>query len=126
MLDYFVYRILIFLIFYAHELLPWHEEATKGSSRLHNMSIAELEWAQAAKRLPQKSYPNNTAYASAILACLGWNFSNDAAACYNIVTCYAVRLALSDACTLVNRSHMPSDISDSLSGKNDISKGSGD
>nr|GEX08178.1 hypothetical protein [Tanacetum cinerariifolium] len=37
--------------FPAFGLLPWHKEATKGSSRLHDMSIAELEWAQAAKRI---------------------------------------------------------------------------
>ncbi|GJS39793.1 hypothetical protein Tco_0564836 [Tanacetum coccineum] len=132
--------------FPAYELLPWHKEATKGSARLHNMSIAELEWAQAAKRVPEKLqeeaealgdspsmvHPKKRIILTTQLMQVLFQpppagiLSDDAAACYNTVTYFAARLALGDACSLVNRSHTPSDISDSSSGKNDISKGSGD
>ncbi|XP_042496056.1 uncharacterized protein LOC122075179 isoform X2 [Macadamia integrifolia] len=36
-------------------LLPWHKEVTQGSQRLHNISVAELDWAQAANRLIEKA-----------------------------------------------------------------------
>ncbi|XP_043703445.1 uncharacterized protein LOC122653611 isoform X2 [Telopea speciosissima] len=38
----------------ASGLLPWHKEVTQGSQRLHNISVAELDWAQAANRLIEK------------------------------------------------------------------------
>lgn len=132
--------------FPEYELLPWHKEATKGSSRLHDMSIAELEWAHAAKRIPQKLKEEAEALGDSpsmvhskkriilttqLMQVLfrpapAGILSDDAAACYNTVTYFAARLALGDACSLVNRSHTPSDISDSSSGKNDTSKGSSD
>ncbi|KAK7388882.1 hypothetical protein VNO78_23709 [Psophocarpus tetragonolobus] len=36
------------------ELIPWHKELSQGSKRLHNISAAELDWAQAANRLIEK------------------------------------------------------------------------
>ncbi|KAJ4960749.1 hypothetical protein NE237_020659 [Protea cynaroides] len=36
------------------EFLPWNKEVTQGSQRLHNISVAERDWAQAANRLIEK------------------------------------------------------------------------
>ncbi|XP_076903223.1 uncharacterized protein LOC143558230 [Bidens hawaiensis] len=132
--------------FPTYELLPWHKEATKGSSRPHNTSIAELEWAQAAKRVPEKLKEEAESLGDS-----SWKFhskkriilttqlmqvlfrpapvailSDDAYTCYNTISYFAARLALGDACSLANHSHAPSDTSDSLSEKGKISKGSGD
>ncbi|MQL88486.1 hypothetical protein Taro_021042 [Colocasia esculenta] len=35
-------------------LIPWHKEITRGSDRLWNISMAELDWAHATKRLCSK------------------------------------------------------------------------
>ncbi|GAV85279.1 hypothetical protein CFOL_v3_28717 [Cephalotus follicularis] len=37
------------------ELLPWHREVMQGSQRLQSLSVAEVEWAQAANRLIEKA-----------------------------------------------------------------------
>ncbi|TKY55041.1 hypothetical protein E2542_SST19455 [Spatholobus suberectus] len=36
------------------ELIPWHKELIQGSERLQDISVAELDWAQAANRLIEK------------------------------------------------------------------------
>ncbi|XP_061346600.1 uncharacterized protein LOC133292225 isoform X2 [Gastrolobium bilobum] len=36
------------------ELMPWHKELRQGSERLQDISVAELDWAQAANRLIEK------------------------------------------------------------------------
>ncbi|OIV99976.1 hypothetical protein TanjilG_26314 [Lupinus angustifolius] len=36
------------------ELMPWHKELSQGSERLHDISVAEFEWAQVANRLVEK------------------------------------------------------------------------
>ncbi|KAK1432913.1 hypothetical protein QVD17_09816 [Tagetes erecta] len=132
--------------FPTYELLPWHQEATKGSSRLQDMSVAELEWAQAAKRVPEKLKEEAEALGSShrmfhskkriILTTQLMQvlfrpppaaiLSDDATKCYNTISYFAARLALGDACSLANHSHMPCDASDSLSGNTAISKGRGD
>ncbi|XP_077223123.1 uncharacterized protein LOC143856726 [Tasmannia lanceolata] len=38
----------------APELVPWHKEVTQGSQMLQNISMAELDWAQAANRRIEK------------------------------------------------------------------------
>ncbi|KAA8547918.1 hypothetical protein F0562_004347 [Nyssa sinensis] len=102
------------------ELLPWHKEVTQGSQRLENISMAELEWAQAANRLiekvedeaemaedmrpmlrPKKRLILTTqlmqqVFRPASAAIL----SADAAANYDSVVYFAARLALGDACSL--------------------------
>lgn len=126
----------------TYELLAWHKEATEGSSRPQDMSIAELEWAQAANRKPEKlkeeaealgdSHPKKRIILTTQLMQVLFRpppaaiLSDDATTCYNTATYFAARLTLGDACSLANHPHMPSDISDSSSGKNVISKGSGD
>ncbi|KVH92623.1 hypothetical protein Ccrd_005305, partial [Cynara cardunculus var. scolymus] len=122
----------------TYELLPWHKEATKGSSRPQDMSIAELEWAQAANRIPEKlkeeadSHPKKRIILTTQLMQVLFRptpaavLSDDATTCYDTATYFAARLTLGDACSLANHPHMPSDTSDSSSGKNVISKGSGD
>ncbi|KAI7742751.1 hypothetical protein M8C21_022029, partial [Ambrosia artemisiifolia] len=132
--------------FPTYELLPWHKEATKGSSRLHDMSIAEVEWAQAGKRVPEMlkeeaealGYSTSKVHSkrriilttqltqvlfrpapAAIL-------SEDASKCYNTLTYFAARLALGDACSLSSRGCRSCNTPDSLSEKATISKGSGD
>ncbi|KAI3784902.1 hypothetical protein L1987_44010 [Smallanthus sonchifolius] len=131
--------------FPTYELLPWHKEATKGSSRLQDMSIAVLEWAQAAKRVPEKLKEDEAIghsprmfhskkriiLATQLMQVLfrpapAAILSDDATTCYNTVSYFAARLALGDACSLANHSHTSSDTSDSLSGKATISKGIGD
>ncbi|XP_076930750.1 uncharacterized protein LOC143595672 [Bidens hawaiensis] len=114
--------------FPTYELLPWHKEATKGSSRPHNTSIAELEWAQAAKRVPEKKRIILTTQLMQVLfrPAPAAILSDDASTCYNTISYFAARLALGDACSLANHSHTPSDTSHSLSEKGTISKGSGD
>ncbi|KAK9067188.1 hypothetical protein SSX86_014513 [Deinandra increscens subsp. villosa] len=132
--------------FSTQELLPWHKEATKGSPGLQDISVAELEWAQAAKRVPEKLKEESEALGNS-----SWMFhskkriilttqlmqvlfrpapaailSVDATTCYDTISYFAARLALGDACSLANHSNTPCDISDSLSGKAAISKGSGD
>ncbi|KAL3018302.1 hypothetical protein AAZX31_05G021400 [Glycine max] len=36
------------------KLIPWHKELSQGSERLQDISVAELDWAQAANRLVEK------------------------------------------------------------------------
>ncbi|KAJ0694509.1 hypothetical protein HanPI659440_Chr15g0609611 [Helianthus annuus] len=128
--------------FPTYELLPWHKEAAKGSSRPHDMSTAEVEWAQAAKRVPEMLKEEAAAlgmvhskkrvilttqlmqvlFRPAPAAIL----SDDAAKCYNTLTYFAARLALGDACSLSNRVYMSCNTPESLSVKASISKGSGD
>ncbi|KAF1875956.1 hypothetical protein Lal_00006587 [Lupinus albus] len=36
------------------ELMPWHKELSQGSERLHDISVAEFEWAQVANRFVEK------------------------------------------------------------------------
>nr|XP_043616730.1 uncharacterized protein LOC122588640 [Erigeron canadensis] len=132
--------------FSTYELLPWYKEVTQGSSRLQDMSIAELEWAQAAIRVPEKLKEHGEAsgdspsmvhpkkriiFTTQLMQVLfrpapAAILSADATACYNSVTYFAARFALGDACGLAKHSHMPCDISDSLSDKKDISKRSGE
>lgn len=132
--------------FSTYKLLPWHKEAAQGSSRLQDMSIAELEWAQAANRVPEKLIEETEAlgdspwmvhpkkkiiFTTQLMQVLfqpapAAILSDDATACYNTVTYFAARLAVGDACSLANHSLKPCDISDPSSGKNVISKGSGD
>ncbi|KAD4888002.1 hypothetical protein E3N88_20075 [Mikania micrantha] len=132
--------------FPTYELLPWHKEATKGSSRLQDMSIAEQEWALATKRVHEKLKEEAEALGDS-----PWLFhskkriiltrqlmqvlfrpapaailSDDATTCYDTISYFAARLALGDACSLANHSHMPCDVSDLSSGKSAISKGCGD
>ncbi|XP_077216945.1 uncharacterized protein LOC143851407 isoform X2 [Tasmannia lanceolata] len=38
----------------ASKLLPWHKEVTQGSDRLQNISMAEMDWAQATNRWTEK------------------------------------------------------------------------
>nr|GEZ75650.1 hypothetical protein [Tanacetum cinerariifolium] len=84
-------------------------------------SIAELEWAQAAKRLPEKLKeeakalgvsPSMVHHKKRIILIkqlmqvlfrpvLAGILSDDDVACYNTVTYFAARLALGDACSLV-------------------------
>ncbi|KAJ0457477.1 hypothetical protein HanIR_Chr15g0774161 [Helianthus annuus] len=125
--------------FSTYELLPWHKEATKGSSRLLDMSTAEVEWAQAAKRVPEmlKEDAEALGYSTRMVpskkrVILSTQLmqvlfrpapaaipSDDAPKCYNTLTYFAARLALGDACSLSNRFY-------TLSGNASISKGSFD
>ncbi|KAI3777003.1 hypothetical protein L1987_46796 [Smallanthus sonchifolius] len=132
--------------FPTYELLPWHKEAAKGSSRLQDMSTAEVEWAQAAKRVPEKLkeeaqalgnstcvvHPKKRVILTTQLMQVLFRpapaaiLSDDATSCYNTLTYFAARLALGDACSLSNHFYMSCNMPDSLSGKSTISKGSGD
>lgn len=132
--------------FSTFELLPWHKEVTKGSLRLQDISVADLEWAQAVNRLPEKLNDEGGAIegllplarpkkrlimttqlmqqlfrpAPAVI------FSEDATSHCDTVTFFAARLALGDACSLTSHSHMPHEGSDLLSGKRIISERIGD
>ncbi|KAM0039956.1 hypothetical protein Hdeb2414_s0012g00388041 [Helianthus debilis subsp. tardiflorus] len=126
--------------FSTYELLPWHKEATKGSSRLLDMSTAEVEWAQAAKRVPEmlKEDAEALGYSTRMVpskkrVILSTQLmqvlfrpapaailSDDDPKCYNTLTYFAARLALGDACSLSNRFYTLSVV------KASISKGSCD
>ncbi|KAM0039841.1 hypothetical protein Hdeb2414_s0012g00386701 [Helianthus debilis subsp. tardiflorus] len=126
--------------FSTYELLPWHKEATKGSSRLLDMSTAEVEWAQAAKRVPEmlKEDAKALGYSTRMVpskkrVILSTQLmqvlfrpapaailSDDDPKCYNTLTYFAARLALGDACSLSNRFYTLSVV------KASISKGSCD
>ncbi|KAI3761997.1 hypothetical protein L1987_52420 [Smallanthus sonchifolius] len=132
--------------FPTYELLPWHKEVAKGSSRIQDMSTAEVEWAQAAKRVPEKLkeeaealgnstcvvHPKKRVILTTQLMQVLFRpapaaiLSDDATSCYNTLTYFAARLALGDACSLSNHFYMSCSMPDSLSGKSTISKGSGD
>ncbi|XP_071710680.1 uncharacterized protein [Rutidosis leptorrhynchoides] len=132
--------------FSTYDLLPWHKEAAQGSSRLQGMSIAELEWTQAANRVPEKLkgetealgdlrrmvHPKKKIILTTQLMQMLFPpipaaiLSDHATACYNTTTYYAARLAVGDACSLVFHFQKPCDMSDSLSGEDVVSKGTGD
>ncbi|XP_071731018.1 uncharacterized protein [Rutidosis leptorrhynchoides] len=131
--------------FSTYNLLPWHKETAQGSLRLQDMSIAELEWAQTANRVPEKLKGETEAlgnlhwlvhpkkkiiFTTQLMQVLfppvpALILSADATACYNTVTYYAARLAVGDACSLAIHSHKPCNMSDSLPGENVILKGIG-
>ncbi|KAI3500681.1 hypothetical protein L1887_36505 [Cichorium endivia] len=110
--------------FPTYELLPFHKEAKEGSRRLHDTSIAEQEWGHAANRVPEKMKEEGEVIKKRIILTTQLMqvlfrpppFME----CYEMVTYFAARLALGDACSLANH---PSDTS---LGKKVISKGSGD
>ncbi|CAK9186013.1 unnamed protein product [Ilex paraguariensis] len=127
----------------VYELLPWHKEVTQGSQRPLSISMAELEWAQAANRLvekvedeaeiiehiesmlrPKKRLIMTTQLmqqlfrpAPAVI------LSADATSNYGNMAYYAARLGLGDACTLTSDSQKASDTYDMSSEKAKTSEG---
>lgn len=104
------------------EGLPWHKEVTESSSRLHDISTTELEWANSVVRLPEKLKE----LAAQIASDSRWVvqrkrrlnlttqlmqmlfrpapaifLSEDATAHCDAVIYYAAKLALGDACSLL-------------------------
>ncbi|KAK9278620.1 hypothetical protein L1049_028193 [Liquidambar formosana] len=104
------------------ELLPWHKEVTQGSQRVQNISMAEIDWAQAANRLVEKvedeaemiedGPPMHRPSRRLILTTQLMQqllrpppalvLSADATSNYETVAYFAARLALGDACSLVS------------------------
>ncbi|XP_058070377.1 uncharacterized protein LOC131219324 [Magnolia sinica] len=110
--------------------LPWHKEVTEGSERLQNISMAELDWAQAANRRIEKveddsemmedgpSMPRprirlilTTQLMQQLLRSLPPEILRaDATAEYDSVTYFAAKLALGDACSLISYSQSDSHV----------------
>ncbi|XP_068654080.1 uncharacterized protein [Aristolochia californica] len=106
------------------ELLTWHKEVTNRFERLQTISEAELDWAQATNRRPEKledeagmfedglyiSRPRRrliltTQLVQQLLRALpAAMLSANATSEYETVTFFAARLALGDACSLVSSS----------------------
>ncbi|XP_044484573.1 LOW QUALITY PROTEIN: uncharacterized protein LOC123210342 [Mangifera indica] len=106
------------------ELLPWHREVMQGSQRLQNISMAEMEWAQAANRLMEKVEDETEliedgppALRSKIRLILttqlmqqvfspppGKLLSSDASSYYESVTYFFARSTLGDACSTISSS----------------------
>ncbi|XP_057951813.1 uncharacterized protein LOC131146309 isoform X2 [Malania oleifera] len=100
----------------------WHKEVMQGSQRLHDMSIAETDWAQATNRLKEKmeDEPEVTEDGPPMLRPkrrlvlttqlmqqllrppLASVFSVDASSNYESVVYFVSRLALGDACGLTS------------------------
>uniref|UniRef100_A0A5B6ZF66 Uncharacterized protein n=1 Tax=Davidia involucrata TaxID=16924 RepID=A0A5B6ZF66_DAVIN len=132
------------------ELLSWHKEVTQGSQRLENISMAELEWAQAVNRVigkvedesemiedvqpmhrPKKRLILTTQlmqqlFRPAPAAILSAEATSD----YDMVVYFAARLALGDACSLTfcsrSDSVLSSDTCDLMSEKPQTSERSGE
>ncbi|XP_031258074.1 uncharacterized protein LOC116116103 [Pistacia vera] len=104
------------------ELLPWHREVLLGSQRLRNISMAEMEWAQAANRLMEKvedetelteDGPPRSKRRLILTTQLmqqvfhpppGKLLSSDASSHYESVTYFVARSALGDACSTISSS----------------------
>ncbi|XP_044476428.1 uncharacterized protein LOC123203983 isoform X2 [Mangifera indica] len=106
------------------ELLPWHREVMQGSRRLRNISMAEMEWAQATNRLMEKvedeteliddGLPALRSKRRLILTTQlmqqvfrpppGKLLSSDASSHYESVTYFVARSALGDACSTISSS----------------------
>ncbi|XP_077211395.1 uncharacterized protein LOC143846740 isoform X2 [Tasmannia lanceolata] len=106
----------------ASELLPWHKEATQGSQRLQDISIAELDWAQAANRqiekvedeseviddvlpmpLPRRRLILTTQLMQQLLRSIpAAILCAEATSEYESVAYFAAKLALGDACNSLN------------------------
>ncbi|XP_010259566.1 PREDICTED: uncharacterized protein LOC104598940 isoform X2 [Nelumbo nucifera] len=124
------------------ELLSWHKEVTQGSQRIQNISISELDWAQATNRLiekmedeaemmedgqtvvrPRRRLILTTQLMQQLLRpAPAAMLSADATSNYENVTYYVARLALGDACSLITcsasgDSHAPVDSTDMTSEK---------
>lgn len=104
------------------ELVPWHEEVAQRSQRLQNISMAEVDWAQAANRLVEKVEdesemtedwpPMLKARRRLILTTQLMQqlfrpppasvLSADACSNYESVAYFVSRLALGDACSLIS------------------------
>ncbi|XP_052626626.1 uncharacterized protein LOC111919466 [Lactuca sativa] len=124
--------------FPIYELLPWHKEATQGSRRLHDTSIMEVEWGEAGNRVPEQMKEGQGGESETLKRRIILTTQlmqvlfrptpfklllDDALECYEMVTYFAARLALADACSFANHPHH---ISDTSAGKKVVSKGSGD
>ncbi|XP_010939435.1 uncharacterized protein [Elaeis guineensis] len=112
------------------ELSPWHKEVIQGSGRLQTISMAELDWAQAANRLTEKveeefeiveNGPSiarlrrrlvfTTQLMQQLIPSVPAMFLKaDATASYGSLAYFVAKLALGDACSLIsclgNDSHM--------------------
>ncbi|KAK3005954.1 hypothetical protein RJ639_017657, partial [Escallonia herrerae] len=124
----------------APELLPWYKEVTEGSQRPQNISMAELEWADAANRLiekvedvaemiedmlpllrPKKRLILTTQLMQQVLRPAPATFlAGGASSNCESVAYISARLALGDACSLTCNYHTR-DISDMSSKKSEIS-----
>jgi len=102
--------------------LPWHKEVTHSSKRVHSISEAELEWAQAANRFLEKveNGAEMVEQAQPFVRCRrrlvlttqlmqqlfrpppAAILSADATSNYDSVACVAAKLALGDACNLAS------------------------
>ncbi|KAF8378805.1 hypothetical protein HHK36_030154 [Tetracentron sinense] len=105
-------------------LLPWHKEVTQGSQRLQNISMTELDWAQAANRLIEKVDDEDKMIEDGQLMLRQKRrlilitqlmqqllrpapaaiLSVDATSGYESVTYFVAKLALGDACSLISSS----------------------
>ncbi|KAA8542537.1 hypothetical protein F0562_023689 [Nyssa sinensis] len=132
------------------ELSPWHKEVTQGSQSLVTISMAEVDWANAANRLidkiedetemiedgppmlrPKRRIILTTQLMQQLLrpppaAVL----SSDASSNYESVAYLVARLALGDACSLISclgsNSHGPLDSTNLMSDKCKTSERIGD
>ncbi|XP_043723672.1 uncharacterized protein LOC122670758 isoform X2 [Telopea speciosissima] len=132
------------------ELVPWHKEVTQGSQRLHNISVAEQDWAQAANRLiekveddaeliedaqplvrPRKRLILTTQLMQQLFRPAPASIlSAEVTSNYESVIYFVARLALGDACSLISSlgsgSRVPPDNSNMQSEKVKISGRIGD
>ncbi|KAJ4975051.1 hypothetical protein NE237_008225 [Protea cynaroides] len=131
-------------------LLPWHKEVTQGSQRLHNISVAELDWAQAANRLiekveddaeviedvqplvrPRRRLILTTQLMQQLFRPVPASIlSAEATSNYQSIIYFVAKLALGDACSLISSlgsgSLVPPDNANMTSQNVKISKRTGD
>ncbi|XP_058184769.1 uncharacterized protein LOC131302252 isoform X2 [Rhododendron vialii] len=113
------------------ELLPWHQEVTHSSKRVHSISEAEIEWAEAANRFIEKveygaemveeaqplvRFKRRLVLTTQLVQQLFMPapaaiLSADATSNYDSVAYFAAKLALGDACNLASCSRSDSALS---------------